>query len=579
MTDPSRIADPDFPDAGGHRTALGLVGLTDGAVTLVWVTALTDGAPMAGVQVRGAEPHLVALTDADGVAALPATARVYARRGADRTALDIPTVAAAEAIAWWTDPGPNVESGAVVPIAGVLRGAGGSVPDLRVYWSAEDEWGQVAAEGEATADAAGVVEVNVPVPVTVSGRLRVQLLVGGHQSTRTFDVGVPTGPGVALEVHGDEVVARVHGDVSEVGWTADPVAEDQPAPGWVGLHLPAADAPEPVEATTPTVDGVARLTLPAWDGPGTWHVTASAGTTDATLALSRSPSAQQPRPTPTDAACCEPLPMAVRPLGPGVVALVGRAPFVPSEALVTVAGADAPSAQRMTVTREAFGCRITLPSGPSATVRVDLVGRAPRHGADGTRPAWATATLVLRGASPALAVRIAPQTADLAAETTALLTVDVADAQGRPVADAAVVLVARDAVLPPEPQPSLRLPPVLEGAHGRAWIRPGHPGAPPVDLPPTAGGGGFGAALEAPPGPGRPGAVLRGTTDARGRAVLPWRVGSGAVAWTLRAVAAHPDGRVGTSATRVTLRDAHRSNHPHPAAYPKHDPGGSNEPT
>ncbi len=537
-----RIADPDFPEAGGQQTRLGLVGLVHAGGATVWVTSLADGTPVAGARVSGGD--VVTVTDDDGLARLPDCEAVTVRSGEDRLRLALPRVAAVGAVAWFTDAGPQISPGEERRIGGAVRGTS-DPSSLVIPWSLEDEWGHQVATGAATPSPSGLVTATVRVPDDAAGRLRLRLEAGGMGALRTWDVGEPSGPSIALELTDGAAVARVQG-ADTVDWTATATGDDQPAPGWVGLYLPGEEGPF-VETTTPVVDGVARLPLPEWSGPGTWRIHAEAGGCETTLTWARAPRVD-PLPVPIDGACQSPLALATRPLGPGEIALVGRAPFVPAQALITVTGGDEPTHLRLPVEQTAFGLKITLPAVPTATVRVDLVGRAPRAGHESTRPAWASASLVVPGAVPRLAVRVAPIQPQPG--TVALVAVDVADPSGRPVADAEVLLSVRDAVLPPEPLPRLQLPPLMEGAHSRAWIRPGHPEAPPVRLPDGAGGGTMGARTEPPPRDARTGALLTGRTDARGRAVLPWPVAEGAAAWDLRALALLPDGRLGSTAIR-----------------------------
>jgi uncharacterized protein YfaS (alpha-2-macroglobulin family) len=141
---------------------------------------------------------------------------------------------------------------------------------------------------------------------------------------------------------------------------------------------------------------------------------------------------------------------------PGDVAkLLVISPFQPAEGLLTVRRSGVVSTQRFSVTGPTATVSVPIVEGfvPNVTIQVDLVGAAPRTGPDGKpiagappRPAYAKGELRLPvpPLRRTLAVEVTPERAELEPGAKTRIAVKVADAAGRAVAGAEVLLIVVD---------------------------------------------------------------------------------------------------------------------------------------
>jgi uncharacterized protein YfaS (alpha-2-macroglobulin family) len=139
--------------------------------------------------------------------------------------------------------------------------------------------------------------------------------------------------------------------------------------------------------------------------------------------------------------------------------LLVQAPFYPAEALVTWRRSGVVKVERFALTSATTTIKVPVTDTmvPNLFVQVDLVGMAARTNDNGDpdpklpkRPAYARGVIDLPvpPRQRTLKVSVSPNAAKLAPGESAKLTLDVRDAQGRPVANAdAAVIVVDEAVL------------------------------------------------------------------------------------------------------------------------------------
>jgi alpha-2-macroglobulin len=139
--------------------------------------------------------------------------------------------------------------------------------------------------------------------------------------------------------------------------------------------------------------------------------------------------------------------------------LLVQAPFYPAEALVTWRRSGVVKVDRFAINSSTATVKVPITDAmvPNLYVQVDLVGMAARTNDNGDpdpklpkRPAYASGVIDLPvpPKQRTLAVTVAPNAPKLAPGESAKLTLDVRDAQGRPVANAdAAVIVVDEAVL------------------------------------------------------------------------------------------------------------------------------------
>lgn len=131
------------------------------------------------------------------------------------------------------------------------------------------------------------------------------------------------------------------------------------------------------------------------------------------------------------------------------------APWAPAEGLVTIRRSGVVQSRVIHLDGPSTTIEVPIEEAmtPSITVQVDLVGAAPRRGADGKvdaslprRPAYAvgSATLAVPPRQRTLRLAVAPAQAKLEPGAETSVAIEVTDAAGRPVGDAEVALVVVD---------------------------------------------------------------------------------------------------------------------------------------
>ncbi|HVV84546.1 MAG TPA: Ig-like domain-containing protein [Kofleriaceae bacterium] len=135
--------------------------------------------------------------------------------------------------------------------------------------------------------------------------------------------------------------------------------------------------------------------------------------------------------------------------------LLIQAPFYPAEGVLSTRRSGVVSSSRFTMTGPTQTVKVPIMDGytPNLEVQVDLVGAAPRVGADGKpdaslpkRPAYAVGTIDLSipPRRRTLSVEIAPAAAKVAPGERTRLDVRVKDASGKPVEGAEIAVLAVD---------------------------------------------------------------------------------------------------------------------------------------